>query len=111
VKRDKNDLFLYSPFNSAFSESLVKNFGNGILSGSSLLLIYRNEVYTGSKAIIKISEMLQIAPLLVRLLRNIPVKLLDFAYKTIASNRYRLFGRCESCSISKELPGSDVRYR
>lgn len=73
----------------------------------SVVLIENGKAYTHSTAGLRIAKALGGIYSVVYILIVIPASIRDWAYRTFARNRYRLFGRQETCM----LPTPDIRDR
>ena len=105
IKLDRRELFLFAPLSGKTSSDL------GILNkfpSSELSVIYfrnKDEVYNYSEAIIEMSSDLFMFGRAFLVFKLIPRFIRDEIYLFIAKNRYRFFGKKESCRIptQKEL--------
>jgi len=65
----------------------------------SVILIWENQVFIESDAALKIGRLLPFPWKTVVVLKIIPKKLRDSIYRWIAKNRYRWFGKKDTCRI------------
>lgn len=65
----------------------------------SVVLIKSNQIYFESDAAVEIAAMLSFPWKLVSLIKFVPTKIRNKIYRWIAKNRYRWFGKRESCRI------------
>ncbi len=100
IKHDKNDVFRYASLQSEVGEKLISERNIDIAKIDSILLIEPQVAYYHkSTAALHIAKQLSgIYPLL-SVLFIIPRFLRDWIYDIIAKNRYKWFGRKESCMI------------
>lgn len=100
IKRDKHDIFRYASLQSEIGKKLISERNIDINKIDSILLIEPNvKYYHKSTAALHIAKQLSgIYPLLSVFL-ILPKFLRDFVYDIIAKNRYRWFGKQESCMI------------
>ena len=99
LARDPREVFLFSPVQSAFADDLLKKHGLQGIGNDSFVLVKNGTCYLRSDAALQISrEMKGLWPLLYGL-RIVPKFLRDFAYNLVARNRYKLFGRKQSCMV------------
>ena len=99
VKYDINNKYKISDFDSLFS-----NRNNLELKKiNSIVLVKKDKsILKNSKALKSIFYNIPKLKAIYYILKITPEFISDFAYKTIANNRYRLFGKRESCSISSK---------
>jgi predicted DCC family thiol-disulfide oxidoreductase YuxK len=100
VRRDKNARISFASLQSGTGQSLLLKAG---LSKESIdTIVY----FTGEKILLRSSAVLNLLKdlgggwKLFYALIIIPSFIRDFVYKLIAKNRYKLFGRSESCEVS-----------
>ncbi len=100
IKRDKNDVFRYASLQSEIGKELIAERNIDISKIDSILLIDpKIAYYHKSTAALQISKQLSgIYPLLSVFL-VVPQSLRDWIYDIIAKNRYKWFGKKESCMI------------
>ena len=113
LKRDDHDRFRFAPLQSNFARSLLERhncnpedldtFYLGLDYGQpNERLLSRNDA-----AAAVLEELGGTWHIWGRLIKSFPRRVRDWQYNLIARNRYRLFGRYESCP----LPDSNVRYK
>lgn len=99
IKRDVKGLFKFASLQSEAGKALLVRSGLPPDHLKSFVYIYGNRFYTRSTAALKVAKQLK-GP--VRLLYGfiiIPGVIRDLVYDFIAKNRYRLFGRKDTCMI------------
>lgn len=101
IKIDKRRNFQYSSLQGSYAQ-VVLNLTN-INSGSSVIFYSDGRTYEKAEAVIHILKKLDpIYKLFGFLLNLLPLFILDRLYNLIAANRYRLFGKNQTCLISNE---------
>lgn len=99
VKYDINNKYKLSEFNSLFS----KQNNLDLKKINSIVLVKKDKsILKNSKALKSIFYNIPKLKPIYYILKITPEFISDFAYKTIANNRYSLFGKRESCSISSK---------
>ncbi|EZH75521.1 thiol-disulfide oxidoreductase [Aquimarina atlantica] len=100
IKRDKNDVFRYAPLQSKIGKRLIAERNIDPKKLDSILLIEPDiAYYYKSTAALHIAKQLSgIYPLLSVFL-ILPRFFRDWIYDIIAKNRYKWFGKKESCMI------------
>jgi predicted DCC family thiol-disulfide oxidoreductase YuxK len=99
IKHDKKQLFRFAALQSAFGQNVVNKFNLADKNIDSVILLENNSVLLKSDAALRIAKqlggiysMLYVFIVLPKFFRN---RIYDF----IARNRYRWFGKQESCMI------------
>jgi predicted DCC family thiol-disulfide oxidoreductase YuxK len=95
LEKDRESRFKFSPLQSNYAAQRLTLEQTKDLK--SLVLIEDGKVFEKSDAVIRISMHLGGFWHLGALLRVFPKFLRDLGYRTIAANRYRWFGKKESC--------------
>jgi predicted DCC family thiol-disulfide oxidoreductase YuxK len=99
LKRDKKGIFSYAALQSDFGKNRLAASGLSTTEIDTIVLIENDIVYTYSTAALKIAKNLSgIWPLFYGAI-ILPRFLRDTIYKLIAKNRYRWFGKKETCMM------------
>lgn len=98
LKRDNDKVFQFTSLQSDVGEQLLKQF-NVDSSMDSIVVIYRDKVYTQSDAAIVIAQQFKGFWRLLGVIKVLPKWLRDKMYVVVAKNRYRLFGKMGTCRI------------
>lgn len=102
---DKKKQFLFSPLQSEFAKSNLPAELTTDLK--SVVLLKNGKQYSKSDAVLRILNDLGGVWKLTQLGRILPENLRNKAYDMVAENRYKLFGKKETC----RLPSADERAR
>ena len=102
LKHDKENIFRFSAQQSKEGIKLLTRIGKENHNLSNLVFIDNERFYEGADAIIQISKHLKGFPKIFYLLRFLPKKFNQLTYNFIAKNRYKIFGKRESCRIPGE---------
>lgn len=110
IKRDPKKIFKFASLQSDVGQSLLKQFGlpyQGIHSNAlqSFVYIQNGKCYIRSSAALHVARKLKGAWKLLYIFMIVPKFIRDFVYNTIAKNRYKMFGKKESCMI----PSPDIK--
>ncbi|KMO10684.1 thiol-disulfide oxidoreductase DCC family protein [Methylobacterium platani] len=105
LERDRAARFRLAAMQGEVGRSLFRRHGLDPDDPASLLVVEGDRMRRDSDAVLHIYEMLGVPWSLTRLLRIVPAILRDPVYRFVARNRYRLFGRRETCWVAPE------RYR
>jgi len=99
IKRDPSGYFRFAPLQSGAAAHLLEARGSGPQDLSSVIVIEDGQVFERSTAILRIASRLRGPwPLFARL-AAVPTPIRDRVYRWVASNRYRWFGRRDTCMI------------
>jgi len=99
LKRDKKDLFRFAALQSEKAKELTSKFKFDTSKLDTFILIAENKLYTKSTAALMICKQLNGSIKILSLFIILPKIFRDFIYDMIAKNRYKLFGKRESCRV------------
>ena len=104
IKRDKKQRFLYASLQSDAAQSILLQFQLKNNDFNSIILVENGNIYKKSTAILKITKNLNSIWKLSYAFIIIPKFIRDFVYTVIANNRYKWFGKKETCMVpTKEI--------
>tara|TARA_R110002072_G_scaffold118631_1_gene250829 strand:+ start:254776 stop:255183 length:408 start_codon:yes stop_codon:yes gene_type:complete len=99
IKNDKSDLFRFTTLQGAVGQVIVTEHGIDTAKTDSIILIDNKKAFTKSTAALRIAKDLSGAyPLLYGFI-IIPKPIRDWVYDYIAKNRYKWYGKKDSCMI------------
>lgn len=100
IKNDKKDIFRFAPLQSDLGKEICSYIGVDQTKIDSIIL-YNPGIayYYKSSAAIEIAEGLGGIYSLVSIFKIFPEKLRNYIYDYIAKNRYKWYGKKESCMI------------
>ena len=107
IEHDKAGYFKFAPLQSEIGEELIAEHGIDTIETDSVILVENGRVYTHSNAALGIAKHLDGIWSWATVFKVVPRPIRDLAYKFIARNRYRLFGRRDACM----MPTPEVRAR
>lgn len=99
IRHDKKDHFRFVPLQSVTGMQLLAQVQMNALSMDSIVLIDQSKVYKQSSAVLRIARKLNGAYPLLYGFMIIPPFIRDAVYNLIARNRYKWFGKTESCMV------------
>lgn len=105
IKRDPSSLFSFTSIQGDAGKSIIDKYQ--IPNVDSVILIKKEKYYIHSDAVLEICLHLGKAWKLLYFLKVIPKFIRDPLYHFIAKNRYRWFGKQESCM----LPTAELKKR
>jgi predicted DCC family thiol-disulfide oxidoreductase YuxK len=98
IKRDSDGQFKFASLQSETGQTLLRMHGlNKDLS--SFVLLEDDKVYLKSSAALHVCRKLDSAWPILSLFRFLPPFIRDFLYDFVAKNRYKWFGKEESCLV------------
>ncbi len=108
IRRDPGSKFLFASLQSGFGKTTLLNFGLDPLSTHSIIVIKDGSFYQRSDAALEIARALPGIWPFFGIFRFLPRFFRDGIYNLIAANRYRIFGKNDSCMIPS--PGLKARF-
>ena len=107
IKRDKKKKLKFAPLQGETARHLLAQYGLDTTKLSSVILVDKGKAYTQSSAAIRICKHLDGGWKLYYGFMIIPKFIRDFFYNIIARNRYKWFGKKETCTV----PTPELRER
>ncbi|WP_339653861.1 DUF393 domain-containing protein [uncultured Maribacter sp.] len=103
IKKDKEDLFRFTALQSDTGKKLLTERNIDIANIDSIILIEPNVAYyTKSTAALEIGKNLKGLKTLSSILLWLPESIRDIVYDFVAKNRYKWYGKKDSCMIPTE---------
>lgn len=99
IKRDKKDRIRYAALQEETGQQLVNQYGIDTTKVDSIILIENNKYYIKTTAALRIARILSGWYPLLAVFLIFPAFMRDWTYNILARNRYRWFGKKESCMI------------
>ena len=107
IRHDRQQLFRLASVQSAEGQAILQYFGLPLDRFDSMAYVEDGQLLVRSTAVLRILAQLSPPWRWLAWLRLCPEPLRDWCYDRIALNRYRLFGRYDSCL----LPSADHAKR
>jgi predicted DCC family thiol-disulfide oxidoreductase YuxK len=107
IDRDPGNKFRFASLQSEAGQTLLKKYNLPTESFSTITLIQNDKIYTRSTAVLKIVREFPGAWKLLYIFIAIPKPIRDFLYNIVANNRYKWFGKKDSC----RLPTPELRAK
>ncbi len=107
IRYDNKQKFLFSSLQSGYVAELAKKIPGPVTSPKTIILLEGSRFYMRSSAVLRIARQLIFPWNLFYVFMFVPRLLRDSMYNLIARNRYRLFGKRETCMI----PTPELRER
>lgn len=107
IKKDSKKLFQFASLQSAYGQQILQKFKLPTTVLNSFVLLEDGKIYTKSTAALRVAKQLKgLWPLLYGFI-IVPTFIRNGVYDFIAKNRYKWFGKQETCW----LPTPDLRDR
>lgn len=106
IQRDQKKQFKFASLQGKAGQKLINKY-NSPKNIDSLILLENNKVYYKSTAALRIAKQLKGMWKLLYIFLLVPPKIRDALYDIIAKNRYKWFGKKDSCM----LPSPEMRSR
>lgn len=102
IRRDQHDRFRFAPLQSAVGQALQEQYQLDPNTLSTFILVDNGKVYTKSTAALKVARRLGFPVNLGYLFIILPPFLRNAVYDLVAKNRYKWFGKKETCMVPDE---------
>ncbi len=99
IKHDPNELFRFASLQGETGQQLLKQYGLSTNDMNSFVLIRDNKAYTRSAAALNVAKQLTGFTKLLYGFIIVPPFIRNAVYNLIAKNRYKWFGKKDSCMI------------
>jgi predicted DCC family thiol-disulfide oxidoreductase YuxK len=99
ITHDKKDRFKFAPLQEEVGKRLMKEYHIDASETDSIILIDNGKAYIKSAAALRIAKGLNGAYPLLYIFIVLPEFLRNWVYDWVAKNRYRWFGKRESCIV------------
>ena len=104
IKNDKRNIFKFAPLQSEYGINVQNRHHINTNEINSIILVDGDKIFTRSTAALVIAKDLRAPYFIFYIFIIIPVFIRNFIYDLIAKNRYKWFGKMESCMVpSNEL--------
>ena len=107
IRHDPEAVFRFTPLQSEAGQYFLQEAGFPAEELSTVVLVYQGKFYTHSDVALQVVRYLPGLWSLLYGLRIIPKSIRDTIYNWVANNRYRWFGKQESCM----MPTPDLKSR
>lgn len=97
LKFDHQARFKLASVQSTLGQDILEHYGMPLDHYDTMLTIYEGQLFTESGAFFKVMQHLGFPFHLLIIGKLIPKVVRDFLYQEIASNRYQVFGKTDSC--------------
>lgn len=109
IRHDKKGVFKFAPLQSDFGTKTLKKYDINPKDTDSIILIDQDKSYIKSSAALYIAKDLSGAYPLLFTFMIVPKFIRNWVYDYVAKNRYRWYGKKDSCMIpTPELKGKFI---
>lgn len=98
-RTDREGRISYVALQSEAGNMLLERYNFDIEKADTVVFENNNNIFLRSEAVIECLSYLGTFWKLAKILRIFPLKIRDAVYDTIARNRYKWFGKTDSCEI------------
>lgn len=99
LKRDKKNRFMFSSLQGKTGQEYLQKFNLPLDTFNSFILVENDKIYTRSTGVLRMLKHLGGTWALLYAFIIIPPFIRDAVYNLIARNRYRWFGKKETCWV------------
>ena len=107
LKRDKNSVFKFASLQSNAAKKLLSNTEVSAIDSTTFVLIENGTLYARSTAALRVCKHLSGLWPLMTVFMIVPRFIRDWVYNLISKNRYRWFGKRDTCMI----PSPEVKNK
>ena len=107
IERDPYGKFAFTPMQSEFAQETLRSHRITSVDADTIILVKDGKTFVRTKAALEIARDLTGYWYLLNVFRVIPPPVRDWFYRIFARNRYKLFGKANSCM----MPTPDVKNR
>ncbi len=107
IDHDPEKHFKFAPLQSDLGQRVLRQFNKNVNDFDSVILLKNNQLYQKSEAAVEIAKQLSGTWKYLAVFGILPTFFLNFFYDIIAKNRYRIFGKTETC----RMPTPELRER
>ena len=99
IERDAGRKFMFASLQSATGQERLRHFGLSTQHFDSFVLIEGERFYTESTAALRVARQMDGGWPLLYAFITVPAPVRNAVYRFVARNRYRWFGRQDSCAM------------
>lgn len=99
IEHDDKNIFKFTALQGDYAKKVLPQFDVDLNKINSILLVEDNKLYTKSSAALRVAKNLNGLLPLLYVLMIVPKFIRDWFYDIIAKNRYKWWGKQESCWV------------
>lgn len=108
IERDSGKQFRFASLQSSYAVDLLEKYGEVPHKLNTIVLIQNGKIYKKSSAALQIAQQLDGLWPVMAVFKIVPPFIRNAVYDFIASQRYRWFGKLDSCPVPP--PGIQDRF-
>lgn len=108
LKHERGPQILFCALQSPAGQQLLRQYQLPVPDPQTLAFIVNGRCTTGYRAVAEVTSYLRFPWSAFRMIRLLPAFIGVNAYRLLARNRNRIFGKTEQCMVS--LPGAENRF-
>jgi predicted DCC family thiol-disulfide oxidoreductase YuxK len=106
IKRDKGNHFKFASLQSEIGQKFLTEYDFSHTEFDTIILIEKGELYTRSTAALRIAKSLSGIWKLFYIFIIVPPPVRNYFYDLLSRNRYKWFGKRDSCRIPTDMEKS-----
>ena len=99
IKHDTKNNFKFAALQSVYAQNTLPSFEIDLLNPNSFVLLQNGKVYQKSTAALRVAKQLSGLWPLLYVFMVVPRFISDWVYGLVAQNRYKWFGKAETCWV------------
>lgn len=107
IDHDPQKHFKFAALQSEIGQDILKKFNKDTQDFDSVILLKNKQLYQKSEAALEITKHLSGIWKYLSFFSILPTSFLNFFYDIIAKNRYKIFGKSDSC----RMPTAELKER
>ena len=107
IRHEKTSDLKFAALQSEFAQNIIGKNNFEISDFDSIIYTNQSELLIKSKAAFVIAKSLNTPWNFISVFSFLPITITDFFYDLIARNRYRIFGKSDTCIV----PSAEIRSR
>lgn len=107
IDHDPKKHFKFAPLQSDIGQEILRKFNKNTEDFDSVFLLKNNTLYQKSEAALEITKHFSGLWKHLSIFKIFPAFFLNFFYDIVAKNRYRIFGKSDSC----RMPTAELKER
>ncbi|MEM1288078.1 MAG: DUF393 domain-containing protein [Pseudomonadota bacterium] len=102
ARNDTRDQFRICPVQTDIGKAVLQHYGLDPSDPSTWMMLHKGRAYTELEAVIKAGGLMKGLGRLLQPLVLLPKPMRGLAYRVVARNRYRVFGKADMCAVPDE---------
>jgi predicted DCC family thiol-disulfide oxidoreductase YuxK len=107
IDRDKNNRLHFASLQSDFGQSVLRDFAMEVDDFDTFIFLHKDKLFTRSSGALEVMRILGGFWLFLYIFKIVPPFIRDAVYNLISKNRYKWFGKRESC----RMPTPDLKAK